>query len=193
MSDIRVDPLNRLNVLHLEQVKTLGMKNTKTLGLFPPAAFDDYARRGGVLVAVAPNGNCVGYILFSTANDRATIFHLCVDDGQRNKGLGRLLVDALATRTKHLRGLILKCRRDYDANKIWPRLGFHALNLTPGRRKAGSLLVTWWRSSGGLDLFSDTRKQLAEVKLPVVIDANIIFDFQGRKKHTNATSLTAAK
>lgn len=189
MSDIRVELLDHTNMFHLEKVKTLGIANTKTLGLFPPAAFDDYARRGRILVAVAPHSNCAGYVLFSLTNDRATIFHLCVDDAHRGGGIARLLLDALATRAKHLRGISLKCRRDYAANDIWPKFGFQALDLGPGRNKAGLPLVTWWRSNGGPDLFSDSRRQLAEVRLPVVIDANIVFDFQGRKTWTDAASL----
>lgn len=48
---------------YLATVKALGKANAAPLGVFPEGAFEDYARRKTILVALDEQDNCVGYLL----------------------------------------------------------------------------------------------------------------------------------
>src|SRR5882672_8674618 len=99
----------RDNLVHLDAVKRLAKENERTIGLFPFGAFNEYAVDGRILVAIDESNKCVGYLLYRTSRDRATIVHLVVDDAARSKGVARSLVQHLLNSTKHLLGVGLKC------------------------------------------------------------------------------------
>lgn len=74
-------------------------------------------------------------------------------------GAARALVDELACRYQAVRrGIRLTCRRDYEANDVWQRLGFSPRNERRGRGKGDKILTVWWRSFGQPDLFSLARE-----------------------------------
>jgi predicted nucleic acid-binding protein len=172
---IRVETI-KSNPVHLEAVKALGKGHAHLLGLFPGGAFDEHAERGTILIALDSDEYCVGYLLYRVARQRATVVHLCVQESARHGGAGTLLVEHLFSITKHLRGIALKCRRDYAVNKLWPKLGFSVIAETPGRSKAGTLLVHWWRGHAEQTLFSAAVSHLQETKVCAVIDANVLID-----------------
>ncbi len=72
---------------HLETVKALGAANSQTLGFFPEGAFDDYARRKQIVIALDDSHSCVGYLLYRISQERAIIVHLCVDASSRTGGI----------------------------------------------------------------------------------------------------------
>jgi hypothetical protein len=115
-------------------------------------------------------------LLYRVARDRAAITHLCIDPAQRRSGVARLLVNDLMQRTRDLTGIGLWCRRDYEASKAWPRLGFAAMADKPGRSRLGSELTFWWQDNHKPTLF--TRKVADEQtpKIPVATDASVFFD-----------------
>lgn len=166
-----------INSPYLEQVKILGRRYSGTLGMMPEGAFDDYASRECILGAVSRSGNCIGYILYRVTKGRATIAHLCISKDFRGKGVSRVLVDRLVNITKEcgLRGIRLSCRRDYDASKVWPRLGFIPLTDRPGKSLDGTPLTVWWLDHHLPDLFS-TDMLPKDNRLAVIIDANVFFD-----------------
>lgn len=178
---------------HLATVKCLGAANAQTLGFFPEGAFDDYARRRQIIIAINESGKCVGYLLYRISQDRAIIVHLCVDSQQRDHGVARGLVDYLKKAVKDLRGIGLRCRRDYEASKIWHKLGFVALYDQPGRGKIRTNLTYWWFDNGHPTLFSDALLENIKSKLCVVIDANVFFDLNDktRRGHEESSSLLA--
>jgi len=163
---------------HLATVKALGKKNTKTLGFLPEGAFDSYAKRHTILVALDPQQNCVGYLIYRISQDRAVIVHLCIDYSVQKKGVARKLVDKLYELKKDLLGLRVACRRDFPAHKVWPKLGFRAIADRPGRGKEHKPLTLWHRDHNHPDLFTTT---YSPVKLRIVIDANIFFDLYNDK------------
>ena len=116
-------------------VKKLWRANSATLGFFPDDAFAEYAARKQIVVALDSERNCVGYLLYRASYMTITIVHLCVDSKNRHKGVARALVDYLKQITKESKGIRMRCRRDYEANKVWPRLGFVALSDRPGRSR----------------------------------------------------------
>lgn len=161
---------------HLPAIKALGRADAQTLGFFPEGAFEDYAARRGILVALDDSDQCLGYVLYRTTRGYALIVHLCVASAVRGQGVARTLVDRLCAETTHLKGIRADCRRDFPADRMWPRLGFHASGERPGRAKDGSTLTIWWVDHGHANLFTGLNLEQLELKLLVAIDANIFFD-----------------
>jgi predicted nucleic acid-binding protein/GNAT superfamily N-acetyltransferase len=158
---------------YLDAVKALWRSHSNTLGFFPDGAFRDYAHDRRIFIALDELNKCVGYLMFRVGRDRATVVHLCIADDARKQGYSRALVNRLVDETCQLRGILLSCRRDFEASKTWPRLGFHASRERMGRGNPPSELVIWHLDHGHPDLFSES---IDEDRVKVVIDTNIFLD-----------------
>lgn len=178
---------------HLPAVKALGAANSQTLGFFPEGAFDDYARRKQILVALDDNHSCVGYLLYRISQERATIVHICVDHSQRTSGIATALFYRLRESVRDLRGIGLRCRRDYEASRLWQKLGFVAQYDQPGRGKVKTDLTYWWFDNGHPTLFTDAVAEQVKSKICIAIDSNIFFDLfdSSRGGHVESGSLRA--
>lgn len=169
----------------LDAVVELGKKNSSTLGLLPRGAYEDAASRKQILVAIGEDGAAQGYLLYRVAKtqQRASITHLCVDEEHRGQGIARSLVDALIQRTRHLRGISLYSRQDYASHSFWPKVGFVAKGVKPGRGKdRKNLTLYWFAQSADVGLFEwQAQKILREKEIFVVLDANVFFDLQDEK------------
>jgi GNAT superfamily N-acetyltransferase len=155
-------------------------KDSRYLGFLPRGAFEDHAEKRQLMLALAPDDICVGYLLFRVARGKATIVHLCVTDTHRGKGVARKLVERLIAETKELLGIGLFCRRDYAVNKMWPRFHFVARGSKRGRGHDNAELTYWWLDHNSPDLFSLADEASNDDRLSVVIDANVFFDLYGR-------------
>lgn len=164
---------------HLQAVKALWRANSATLGFLPEGAFVDYASQQHILVALDLSGECVGYLLYRVTKGKATIAHLCVADTARGQGHATRLVNHLIAETGHLRGIDLRCRRDFPAYHIWPKVGFAAMKEAPGRAADGSELTHFWLDHNHPDLFSEPT---ATASLDAVIDANVFLDLAEARK-----------
>ena len=161
---------------HLSTVMELGRANKKTLGFLRDSAFVDYAKRRGILVALSPQGACMGYVMYRRPHQQIAVAHLCVDPAWRGKNVAKKLVDYLSQANRELYGIGLWCRRDYQVSHMWPKLGFVAKGDKPGRSQEGKLLTFWWLDHEHPTLFSTDATQRLESKLRVVLDANVFFD-----------------
>lgn len=160
---------------HLSTVMALGRANKQTLGFLRDSAFVDYAKCQGILVALNPQGVCIGYVMYRRPHQQITIAHLCVDPAWRGNNVAKRLVDYLSQTNRELYGIGLWCRRDYKVSKMWPKLGFVPKGDKPGRSRDGKLLTYWWLDHGHPTLFStDAAQHLT--KLRVVLDANVFFE-----------------
>lgn len=162
------------------------------LGPFPEGAFQDHAAKKQILASVTPDGVLAGYLLFRIAKNRAVIVHLTTSDGFQTKGIARLLVDELKAETKHLWGISLRCRRDYDLGSMWSRFGFTVRHSKQGRGADGALLDYWWFDHRHDDLFSlmATRD---ETRVLVAVDANVFYDLiNDSRKHADDTRVLQA-
>lgn len=173
-------------------VLALAKANSKTLGFLPRGAFSNYAANGQLIGAFEKN-KLLGYLLYAVNHTARLLYivHLCVDGHSRKRGIAVELFDRLKEKTKlDFRGVRVRCRRDYEARKVWPKLGFVAVSESEGRSKQGSTLTIWWFDYGHPDLFSFDY-QISEEKVRAVIDANIFFELQhpASERDTGAKAL----
>jgi hypothetical protein len=182
------------NSPHLATVKALGKVNASTLGFLPDGAFDEYVLRGQIIAAFKPSGDCCGYALFRISRRRVHLAHLCVNNADRNDGIGRALIEHLKSLTKpEYLGISLKCRRDYSANTMWPKFGFTVTGEVLGRGKDRMPLTCWELDYGHPTLFTAPIVERLSSKLCVVLDANVFFDLddENRPGHVESGSLLA--
>jgi predicted nucleic acid-binding protein/GNAT superfamily N-acetyltransferase len=176
---------------HLEKVIELAQANNATLGFLPKGAFIGYATRKQILVALDDKKNVLGYVLYGTNRKNMLVYivHLCVRRSQRGKGVAKALFDELKKATKDaFRGIRVRCRRDYEASTLWPKLGFVATDEMPGRSKRGTKLTIWWFDHGHPTLFTLADERRTQSKLKVAIDANIFYQLQDPPTSSNEES-----
>ena len=169
--------------VHFDQVKKLWRINSKTLGFFPDGAFKAYAADECILVAETGQ-KFAGYLLFRKIKGQnpfpqAAIVHLCIDKQYRQQGVAKFLVEELCTHIhdKYSK-LRITCRKDYNLDEFWIKLGFQFKNEITGR--GGYPLFKWERVFREIPLpLLDLIKQLQKPKkYQVVIDANVCFRLQ---------------
>lgn len=163
---------------YLSDVINLGDANSATLGFFPREAFKQYAKRENILIALDDEQIFLGYLLYRTSGRKIIIVHLCVRNEYRQQGVAAGLVTRLIRDTQDYLGIGLRCRRDYEASDVWPRLGFTARFDEEGRSKEGSTLTFWWIDHHKDDLFSQVGPNRPEEKLEIAIDANVFYDLE---------------
>ena len=174
---------------YLDDVFALYRKDSATLGFMPEGAFRQAISNRRLLVA-KDGDKIVGYLFFRIARGRAAVVHLCVTPAERGRGFARMLVQTLKENTTHLECVTLRCRGDFPANGLWPKLGFHPKARVKGRGSEGAELTIWHFDHGHEDLFSS----LVSEKTLVVIDTNIFLDlsFPERPHHSASMGLTDA-
>jgi predicted nucleic acid-binding protein/GNAT superfamily N-acetyltransferase len=176
---------------HLEEVIELARANAATLGFLPRGAFIKYASENQLLVALDESREVLGYLLYGTSRRKmlAYIVHLCVRQSQRGKGIAKALFEKLKKATQDtLHGIRVRCRRDYEADTLWPKLGFSPVDEMPGRSKQGTKLTVWWFDHGHPTLFTYADEQRSGSRLKVVIDANVFFQLQKASVPSNEES-----
>lgn len=172
----------------LRQVIELGDRNNKTLGFLPYAGFRAAAAEGRIAVARSDDGSVLGYCLFDLPREIVRIVQVCISHEARRTGLAQRLVAAVSAEYSGRLGLALKCRADWPADSMWPRLNFVAQTQVPGRSKERHPLTVWWRSHGHADLFTLLDEYKASSR-PAAIDSNVYCDLHSVKnrqgsKHT---------
>ncbi len=123
------------------------------------------------------DGQLLGYLLYAAYPNRFRIAHLCVSRETRGQGLAGRLIEALIETATTQTIITLSCRNDFEAHKMWPKLGFAALYEKAGRSKEGLPLTVWRRIialDNQLGLF---QANVSDEVLDVIIDAQIFFDF----------------
>ncbi|WP_165693643.1 GNAT family N-acetyltransferase [Mycobacteroides abscessus] len=137
-----------------------------------------------------PSPQLLGYAAFRTPRGTIALTHLAVSPTARNRGVARRLVNELRRQHPDLRGISARCRRDYEANTVWPRLGFVAQGDRKGRSADGHLLTDWWLDFGQPDLL--TWEGGTQTTTPVVIDTNIFLALHGRGADTRVAQAIEA-
>lgn len=158
----------------LAEAIVLGNEDKRTLGFLPHQAYEQ-ACANGTLIAAVEGGHVLGYALYSLPRQVVRLTHLCVSGEARGRGLARLLIDTISQRHADRFGITLKCRNDFAANAMWPRLGFKRQGQIPGRSRKGLPLTIWWRDHGHPALFS-AAESLGLLR--VMLDLNVFVDLE---------------
>ncbi len=175
---------------HYQRVVELGNANSRTLGHLPYAAINQAAAEGRVL-AFVEDGEVEGYALYArrVRTGDISLTHLCVDQDRRGRGVARDLVEAIVERHPNRAGIRLSCRKDYDADAMWPHLGFQRLGEKPGRSLAGLPLVAWWRPIAAYSLFDQLDQD--DARIVVAVDTNVLIDILEQRDFPASLALTA--
>ena len=152
-------------------------RNGNTLGFLPGAALEEYLANQGVLGARALDGQLAGYLMYAGNRDRFRIAQLCVADSWRGQGIARDLLSALKAKASTRKRITLRCRNDFPAHRLWPKLDFVPISESPGRSKEGHPLTLWRLQLARLDQFELFRANMSDDILDAVIDAQVFFDF----------------
>lgn len=181
------------NSKYLNDVIALGDANKSTLGLFPKEAYKESASKKWIIGAVDEDTNTlIGYLLFSTSRRKmlVSIVHLCVSTKYRGQGVAELLFKELKRITQDgYLGVRVRCRVDYPANKLWPKLEFVAVGEMNGRGKKETRLTVWKYEYSHQSLFSYASLQNENTKVKVVIDANVFYQLQSPEDPNSEESL----
>ncbi|MFH5230223.1 hypothetical protein [Antrihabitans spumae] len=166
---------------YMIKVIALGDHNRRTLGFLPRAGYIEAANRQHVIAAITHDDTLAAYCIFDPTEKYVRIVHICVDTGHTGKKLAARLITEVSERNSHLPGLRLKCRRDWPADSMWPKLGFQPQTDVRGRSAAGHLLTVWWRPNvDNFDLFSLPPQ---EIDSPIVaVDSNVFSDLHTQRK-----------
>ena len=184
--------ISKLTLADLDAVDELMKRYSSTISFLPLVALEDYLRKESVLGARAPGGQLIGYLLYGAYADRFRITQLCVRDDFRNQGLARKLIDALKRSASTQKVMILRCRNDYEANSMWPKLGFVPIDEKPGRSKERHLLTLWRLILAPDDQLALFRANISDTVLDVVIDTQIFFDFDRQDNEVTQPSKALA-
>ncbi|MCD8032038.1 MAG: GNAT family N-acetyltransferase [Bacteroides sp.] len=167
-----------------DEVKSLGDKNSSTLGFMPEGAFLEHANKKCIIIAYEDN-QLAGYLMFRRVprSYRLAIVHLCVKDEFRGKNISVLLLDTLRDKYKNstYNGIILNCRSDYEyASKLWKRYGFICKNTKRSKSIEENYLNIWWYEFNNTDLFTFSNTNSYRIK--ALLDANIIIKLRDDKE-----------
>lgn len=154
-------------------VLALGKEAKPIVGFLPDAAFRARARLGR-LIAVREGREVVAYVLFDLPRDEIKIVHLAVSESHRGRGYARALVPEIERRYPSRAGIVLSCRTDYAADRMWPRIGFSPQRDRAGRSIDGKPLTVWWKSFGHATLLSLIEE--ADARPIAALDSSTFFD-----------------
>lgn len=120
---------------HIPAVLAIARADNNNLGWAPRGVFIDAAKKG--LVLVATDGERVyGFVEFGgITKDKWTIYKIATAKPMRNKGIGRVLVQALAEKAKESNaGLRLKVTEDNEsAIAFYRKNGFEVVGVEPSK------------------------------------------------------------
>lgn len=181
--------ISQLTSTDLDSVDELMKRDNKTLGfLTRETLLKAYLNKGGGLGAKTKDDKLIGYLLYGAYPDRFRIAQLCVSEDFRGQDIAKRLLEELKGSATTQKVIKLRCRRDFPANDIWPRLGFVALNEKPGRSKYGHLLTLWCLTLALDDQLGLFQAKTSDETLDVIIDAQIFFDFYELDSDKSRTS-----
>ena len=170
--------IRTLDAGDVEAVDRLMKANVATLGFLPREALLDHLGKGWVLGAKCSDGSLAAYMLFANRRTDVRVAHLCVDQEIRGKGLAGKLMERLATESRNqgLLSLELHCRRDFQANAMWEKLGFIPWGEKAGRARSGTTLTLWRRELAQSDQMRFAFDGVGRGEIDVVMDAQVLFD-----------------
>ncbi|NLE46404.1 MAG: GNAT family N-acetyltransferase [Chloroflexi bacterium] len=126
----------------LDTIKAIADAHRDELGFVIRRALQESIERGELSVAI-DGDRLAGFVEYRHRRDQqTTLYHIAVVEQWRQRGIGRLLVeavrrDALANGKNVIR---LKCPESLPANEFYTRLGWQKIAVESGKRRR---LVVW--------------------------------------------------
>ena len=165
-----------LTLHDLDAVDKLMVRHSRTIGFLTRETLKVYLEKECVLGAKTANGRLIGYLLYGAYPNRFRISQICVSEKFQGQGITRQLVDQLKASATNQKVIELRCRRDFPAHSMWPKLGFIPLDERPGRSLAGHPLTLWQLTLAPKDQLSLFQANASDETRDVAIDAQIVFD-----------------
>lgn len=172
MSSLHIAQVAVSDKAALQSVLALYRRSKSTLGFMPDGAFIEAAAQGTLIVARS-DGEVIAYALFRLTKGRVRLSHLCVRNDRRRQGIALELVEWIASRHADYQGIVVRCRHDYQLQRMWSAAGFTQLSESPGRSDDRHPLVYWWRDHGHPTLFN---RPLDSPLVQAAVDLNILRD-----------------
>lgn len=137
-------PIVRKAVSHdLLAIKAIADGNKSELGFIIKSALLVGIEKGWLFV-IEQDNLLVGFIHYRHRQDtQTTIYEICVAQGYRGQGMGRLLIEAVIHEAR-MRGqtfILLKAIASLDANRFYEHLGFTCSGVERGKKQP----LTIWR------------------------------------------------
>ena len=191
MSTVGFEILSSKDQLFIDQVISLGDRNSSTLGHFPKGAFIDQIKKNHIIIGKDGN-KLIGYLLFNPVPSKhfIRITHLCLEKDYRSNGIAdRLLDQLIEVHGTAFSFLVLNCREDYkSAQKFWQKYGFKPKAVKRSRSIKEKYLTTWVYDLNKTDLFTFSEPS----GTGVLLDLNIIIDLRdGFSSEYNVETLEA--
>jgi ribosomal protein S18 acetylase RimI-like enzyme len=124
--------------------KAIADDHRAELGFLTHAVFVEAVSRGRLLVAAVSDGLPAGFVRFNhrVRGSETALYDICVARTEQRRGIGRLLVEALAVicHAADRSTIVLRCPDGLPANGFYERLGFRQSGIEAGRRRR---LVVW--------------------------------------------------
>jgi GNAT superfamily N-acetyltransferase len=182
---------------HIANIVEASDANGDSLGFFPRSLFDDFARRGGLLALLIPDGSgrhFAGHLLFQRRFPRASILQLYIAPEYRGRGYARILCNRIVEILTSEGFLSIYARVAEDltaANMRWEGLGFLVQRVEPGGATTGRTIVVRVRElpspqlfpSRDLDPGNPLGLKSPSTEIPLfLIDLNVLFDLGPRRQ-----------
>ena len=103
--------------------------------------------RGEVFVAKSGKGEVIGFVVFSHQSikeqENTTVYYLCTSKDYREQGIGKLLMEAVASdaRIRGKKAIDLKCPAHAPANHFYKSIGYKLWQSETDRE--GNRLNVW--------------------------------------------------
>ncbi len=169
--------VTKLTSADLDAVDELMKRHSRTLGFLPKEALRNYLEKENTIGAKTNDGKLIGYLLQAANPNHFRITQLCVAEDFNGQGIARRLITELKNSATSQKVIKLRCRNDFPAHQMWPRLGFSAIDELPSRSKDKLPLTLWCLTLAPDDQLGLFQVKTSDESLDVVIDAQIFFDF----------------
>ena len=157
----------------------LGNTARDTLVHLPIAAYEDMARKGGLLLVRDGAEEIIGYALYALTRSHIRLIHLCVRRDYRGQGIARQLVAQISLQHQGYPGIKARCRHSYGLGDVWSKLGFSQTSEKASRSRDGQILVIWWHDHEHPNLLSRLSEQ---VLVRAAVDLNVVRALAGPQR-----------
>ena len=181
----RATEVNRFSNVVQEQSDS----ERESLGFLPRCAYREAAAQGKLFVAtinVAGQEQYAGHLLFGGRFPHLRVFQLYALPQFRGRGVGRQLIDALASdaESQYYITISAKVAADLRANEFWERMGFRTIRTEAGGVTTGRQINIRRRELKSPTLFSiPEMERVAALPTPsrteqpiFVLDVNVFLD-----------------